>query len=262
MATEALIRGVLDLLNDLPSDGRQALDVSCKKGEILTVLRQRGFAVRGTNFAADAPDVAGIPVERGVDILKGLPFPDATFDVVLLTEVIEHLENHRAAVGEIARVVKPGGVAVVTTPNVMRLNSRLHFLLTGFHKTKRRFVRFDTPVERAHEFHAYPIELPILYYLLHQNGLDIERLGASRVKAISWILWPLLWPIVVLYTGFHLYFREKDPKQRAGNMRLFRWLVHPRTLLEDNLILRLRKRRSVAVPASETIQLRRSGVAT
>ena len=46
-----------------------------------------------------------------------LPFPDRAFEVVLCTEVIEHTTDPRAAVRELCRVVAPGGVLVVTTPN-------------------------------------------------------------------------------------------------------------------------------------------------
>ena len=120
MTNPAIIRSVLQLLEDVPAEGRRVLDVSCKRGEILQALRGRGFAVQGTQFAADAPAPDGIPVDRNVNLLKGLPYPDASFDVVLLIEVIEHLENHRAAIDELARVLKPGGILILTTPNMQQ----------------------------------------------------------------------------------------------------------------------------------------------
>src|SRR5512140_694891 len=133
MTNQAIIRSVLELLADVPAEARRVLDVSCKRGELLKALKERGFAVQGTQFAADAPGVDGIPVDRGVNLLTGLPYAAETFDVVLLVEVIEHLENHRAALSELARVLKPGGILILTTPNVMRIKSRLHFFLTGYH---------------------------------------------------------------------------------------------------------------------------------
>jgi len=231
----------VELLQDMRGEGRSTLDISCKKGEILQTLKSQGFTVRGTNFAEDTEAVDGILIDRGVDLLKGLPYATESFDVVLLVEVIEHLENHRVAISEVARVLKPGGVLILTTPNVMRLNSRLHFFLSGYHKTKRRFIPFDTPLSEAHQYHNYPIDLPILYYLLRQNGLEIERVGKSRIKAFSWLLFFLFAPLVAVYTGYFLYLREKDKKQCRENLHLYSWLLHPRLLLEDNLVLRLRK---------------------
>jgi len=241
MTNRAIIRSVLELLEDVPPEGRRVLDVSCKRGELLTALKGRGFAVQGTQFAPDAPGVDGIPVDRGVNLLQGLPYPSESFDVVLLVEVIEHLENHRTAIGELARVLKPGGILILTTPNVMRIKSRLHFFLTGYHKVRRRFVPFDTPLSEAHRFHNYPMELPILHYMLVQNRLQIERLGRGGIKAFSWVLYALMVGPAALYSWFFVLRPEEDAAQRREHRRLFSWLIHPRVLVQDTLALRIRK---------------------
>jgi len=242
MAAPFLIKAVTDLLADIPAPGKTLLDVSCKEGDVLQALHPRGFILRGTNFEPEGPALDGIPIDYGVDLLRPLPYGDGTFDVVLLVEVIEHLENHRVAFGELARILKPGGVLILTTPNIMRLNSRFHFFWSGYHKTKRRFIPFDTPLEQAHRFHNYPIDLPILYYLSKQNGLELEHIGKSMVKGFSRFLLAVFGLPVVAYTWYTLLLREKNPTQRQENRRLCAWLLHPRTLMEDNLVLCLRKR--------------------
>jgi SAM-dependent methyltransferase len=241
MTNRLIIQSVLDLLADVPAEGRRVLDVSCKKGEILQALRARGFDVKGTQYAVDAPGVDGIPVDKGVDLLKGLPYPDASFDVVLLVEVIEHLENHRAALSEVSRVLKPGGIFILTTPNIMRIKSRLHFFLTGYHKVRRRFIPFDTPLSEAHRFHNYPAELPILHYMLLQNRLRIERLGSGGIKAFSWVLYLMMVGPAALYTWFFVLRPEPDAAQRLEHSRLFSWLISPRALVQDTLALRAKK---------------------
>jgi SAM-dependent methyltransferase len=242
MAAPFLIQAVSDLLADISAQGQTLLDVSCKEGDVLRALRSRGFTLRGTNFEPEGPSLDSIPVDYGVDLRQPLAYADASFDVVLLVEVIEHLENHRLAISELARILKPGGALILTTPNIMRLNSRLHFLLSGYHKTKRRFIPFVIPLDQAHRFHNYPIDLPILYYLCKQSGLDVEYVGKSKVKPYSRLLYVLFGLPVHAYTWYTLIVREKDPVQRQENRRLCRWLLSPRTLMEDNLVLRLRKK--------------------
>ncbi len=241
MAAPFLIKAVTDLLADIPASGKALLDVSCKEGDVLRAVAPLGFSIRGTNYEATGSSQNGTPIDYGVDLLQQLPYDDASFDVVLFVEVIEHLENHRIALGELARILKPSGVLILTTPNIMRLNSRFHFFFSGYHKTKRRFIPFDTPLTQAHRFHNYPIDLPILYYLCKQSGLTIERLGNSKIKGFSRLLFLLFGLPVQLYTWYTLQLREKDPQQKQENRQLCRWLLDSRTLMEDNLVLRLRK---------------------
>lgn len=241
MAAPFLIEAISSLLADIPAEGKTLLDVSCKEGDVLQSLQSRGFLLRGTNFEPSGPHLPGIPIDYGVNLLEHLPYDDASFDVILLVEVIEHLENHRLALSELARILKPNGVLILTTPNIMRLNSRLHFLWSGYHKTKRRFIPFDTPLEQAYRFHNYPIDLPILYYLCKQSRLELERLAKNKVKTYSRVLSTLLNLPVMAYTKYTLLLREKNPSQKEENRRLCAWLLHPRTLMDDNLVMRFRK---------------------
>ena len=241
MPAREIIDGVLELVAGLETRGTRALDVSCRNGEVMRALAARGFEVRGTRFERGLPPIEGTPIEEGVDLTRGLPYPDESFDLVVLTEVIEHLENHRAALGEVARVLRPGGHLILTTPNIMRLDSRLGFMLSGMHKAKRRQMPLDTPLNQAHHFHNYPIPFVLLYYLMRVNGLRLERLGHGKVKPFSYVLYALTYPIVALDTRLRLIWRERKPPVRELNRELARWMLDRRVLTEDNLIVRAHK---------------------
>ena len=95
----------------------QVLDMGCGTGTMLTHLRRFGDAQ-----GVDADDRAiGFCRARGEDrvqLLESnvLPFPDDTFDLVTALDVLEHIEDDRAAVREVARVLRPGGTLLATVP--------------------------------------------------------------------------------------------------------------------------------------------------
>ena len=231
----------MELAAGLDPRGTRALDVSCRNGEVMRALAARGFEVRGTRFERGLPPIEGLPIDEGVDLTRGLPYLDESFDLVVLTEVIEHLENHRAAISDLARVLRPGGHLILTTPNIMRLDSRLGFMLSGMHKAKRRPIPLDTPLDQAHRFHNYPIPFALLYYLMRINGLRLERLGHGKVKPFSYVLYALMYPVVALDTRLRLIWRERKPTLRELNRELARWMLDRRVLTEDNLILMAQK---------------------
>ncbi len=69
-----------------------------------------------------------------------LPFPAGTFDTVLSHEVLEHMQDDAAALAEMARVLKPGGRAVIFVPN------RLYFFETHGHYWKGQYHFGNTPL--------------------------------------------------------------------------------------------------------------------
>jgi SAM-dependent methyltransferase len=244
------LQGVLALLDKLGAPrGARILEVSCRHGELLRELNRRGFDARGTRFETNLPPIGELAIDNGVDLIRGLPYPDGSFDVVIITDVIEHLEPHARLISELARIVKSGGYLIISTVNVMRLDSRLAFLLSGFHKTKRRVMPFDTPLGDARLYHNHPVMFPYLYYLLIRNGLELTALGRSRVKAIAYFLYPLFLPLVALNTWFLLMKRQRRYLVRhnrarpslALNRKLLGWMLSRQVLMHDHLILAARK---------------------
>lgn len=107
------------LLQELvPLQGARILDAGCGLGLYVRRLRQDSPQVYGV-------DIDGDRLRQASDSLpnlcqasaEALPFPDGWFDVVLSNEVIEHVDDERAALAEAVRVLRPGGHLALFAPN-------------------------------------------------------------------------------------------------------------------------------------------------
>ncbi len=241
---------ILEAARRLPGYPKlSVLDLSCGRGEILAALARDGCRVRGTHYRGDdykltersGPiETAGLPIDPDVDLTKPLAYPDGSFDLVVLAEVLEHLPDHRTVVAEAARVLAPGGHLLLSTPNLARLHSRLHFFWTGTHKLIRRRVSWDLTPDALYAYHTNPIDFPLLHTLLFQAGLRVERLDFTRFKwRHAWLLAGYLW--VWLATRLETSRRLTGDAHAAGERDLFRWMVHPAMLGSEQLLLTARK---------------------
>ncbi len=99
-------------------EGDVVLDIGCGIGTYMTRFRELGADVAGLDVDLQRVRQAR---ESGQNVAVGtaerLPFETASFDVVLLNEVLEHVADDRLAIREVARVLAPGGQAVVFVPN-------------------------------------------------------------------------------------------------------------------------------------------------
>lgn len=99
------------------------LDVGCGTGQFLKMLPPSfsGVGVDQNGLASLSVNISYEP----------LPFPDGSFDMVTAWQVFEHLENPFFAGSEIRRVLRHGGICIISVPNIMHIRSRLDFLLNG-----------------------------------------------------------------------------------------------------------------------------------
>ena len=110
-----------------------ALDFGAGTGELTARLAVSGLTLRLT-----AIDLLPPPAVKGqavtwlqADLNAPVPLPARSFDAIVSAEVIEHLENPRAAFREFHRLLKPGGYLLLTTPNQESLRSLASLALRG-----------------------------------------------------------------------------------------------------------------------------------
>jgi 2-polyprenyl-6-hydroxyphenyl methylase/3-demethylubiquinone-9 3-methyltransferase len=100
--------------------GSRVLDYGCGAGPFTNFLATSGYSAEGADISERALGYARSRFPNrtfiGLDPRGSLPVQDATYDAVWSTEVIEHLLDVGAALRELNRVTKPGGILILTTP--------------------------------------------------------------------------------------------------------------------------------------------------
>jgi len=162
-----------------PPPGR-LLDVGCGDGSFLREAARHGWTVTGTEFS---PVGARIARAAGVQVFAGelqeARFPGQAFDVITCWHVIEHVANPRRLLGEMHRLLAPGGVLALATPNLEDRVFRLAYLLL-----RRKRPRLYEPDER--EVHLFVYSAHTVRQLVAAEGFTDIRVGFDRGAAAVW----------------------------------------------------------------------------
>jgi 2-polyprenyl-3-methyl-5-hydroxy-6-metoxy-1,4-benzoquinol methylase len=145
---------VLDRAERLVPRG-DLLDVGPNVGTGMAVARERGWKVHGVEINAEA--VRYCREARGLDVTEGTlepqTYPPGRFDVVLMGDVIEHVASPKDLMRTVARILRPGGAVLISTPDISGWAARLLQV---------------KPVEHIHYFDAKTMER-----LVREAGLEL-----------------------------------------------------------------------------------------
>ncbi|HYK81849.1 MAG TPA: class I SAM-dependent methyltransferase [Gemmatimonadales bacterium] len=211
---------------------RTVLDIPCGEGAFLARLGAMGL----TGHGADLVDRLVLPGARftAADMNAALPFAAGAFDAVVCIDGIEHLERPFDFVRECRRVVRPGGVLIISTPNISALRSRWRWLLTGFHN-KGKVPLNERDPNPWH--HLNLLSFPALRYLLQRHDFRITAVAANRIKVVSWLYLPL-WPVAAVATALAFRRWERDRGQRRRNAEIRRQMLTAAIAFGETMIVK------------------------
>ncbi|MCH8093579.1 MAG: class I SAM-dependent methyltransferase [Chloroflexi bacterium] len=197
----------LEVLFDelLPEDlsGIRMLDLGCGTGWFSQRARQRGADVVSLDISRSLVLITRLRSQSmGLVADAGLtPFATESFELVVSSEMLEHLRDPSRGIGEIGRILAPGGIAAITTPNrrwlwLVRLATSLgirpyrgyeNFL--GYDELHRLLKLAGLEIELQQGFHPWPFQFAFLHAISHRvdrrcgRGLTGKRMANQALRA-------------------------------------------------------------------------------
>jgi SAM-dependent methyltransferase len=170
-----------------PLRDKRVIDCGCGAGEYVRALANLGADAWGIEYSAEKIDEAmrlgGLPEGRvAVGDIEAIEFADDTFDVALVNEVLEHVPHDDIGIREVHRILKPGGIAVIFSPN------RLYPF-----ETHGVSLRSGAKVPHYTPFVPYvPVRMGLFQYWA-RNYWPWELLALVRAGGFSIERWAYVW---------------------------------------------------------------------
>jgi SAM-dependent methyltransferase len=227
------------------------LDLPAGDGVNSRGLVSSGFEVVAGDLFPESVHCDGIAIEK-VDLEKPLPFTDEYFDGILFSEGIEHLDAQILCLKEMARILKPGGLLIVTTPNVLHIGGRLSFLLTGHaHRNRSPVVAtsqyWGGTAEEVYFGHVFLINAFQLRFYLEHAGFEVVGVDTTRYSINSVLLAPLLYPFVWLATRRLLGNKRKAKLSKEMKRSYIGQILSTQVMFGKKLIMVAKKQERATV---------------
>lgn len=147
---------------------QRVLDIGCGGGFFLNAVRETFDEVYGLEISSELAEF--VKRKWGIDVhigdIQNINFSENYFDIITLYDVIEHMLHPDQLLSEIHRILKPGGVVVVSTPNVNGLSAKI---------MKDKWLFFTPP---EHLYYFSPNSLKIF---LEANGFTVRKVRTENI---------------------------------------------------------------------------------
>lgn len=196
LAHEAIHETTQIILSDMPRG--TLLDVPAGEGALAARLARIGYDVSCCDLYPEIFKLRGVEIRRG-DLSSVLPYEDGSFNYITCVEGLEHIENPQQAIREFGRLIRPGGTLIVSIPNILNIEERLKWLISGYtshfkplSQEALQTLRADFGSMEEIALHVNPISYSELRYALEKNGFRIVKLHRDKRKSNQWLYWPIV----------------------------------------------------------------------
>jgi SAM-dependent methyltransferase len=143
--------------------------------------------------------------------IVNIPEPDASFDVILCSEVFEHLPDALGALDEFARLLKPGGKLIITAPFASFVHFAPYHYATGFSRY-------------WYEYHLPARSFSLQKLIPNGDWFSLAKQEALRLPGMARSYGDWCWPLAYLIAGINvLYFMLRGSSQPAADLACFGW---------------------------------------
>jgi SAM-dependent methyltransferase len=209
LSTDKIMIAAADMVcrkhGNFPADH---LDIGSGNGSLISLLRTRlKIKSSACDYTKELMSLQDVCVDVVNLNTEKLPYKNESFDIVTITEVVEHLEHYRETLQETNRILRKDGTLVVTTPNILNLKSRIRFLIFGFYNLFGP-LHFKESALHSAGGHITPISLFYLIHSLVDAGYSDFEVSIDKRQSTS-MFWLLL-----LYIPIKLFSKITSMKEK------------------------------------------------
>lgn len=225
--------------------GKIVCDLSAGRGYIANLFEHTGAILNAFDLFPDQNKFA--KSVRKIDLQQKFPIEDASVDLALCCETIEHLPNQYFLFQEVARIIKPGGIFILTTPNSSSLRSRFsQFIMESEHYGAPAPNELNALTTWEGSKDGYFSKLFIsgvlrLRTLAALNQLSLKKIHPTKKSSTSALL--LFWYPVLYYVNWRAMKKQikNDPANSATYRNIFNLNTSMHVLLGKHLIMEFEK---------------------
>jgi SAM-dependent methyltransferase len=218
-------------------------DLSAGRGYITHLFEETGATVKAFDLFPNQNQFAQSTVEP-VDLQKDFPIDTHSVDLVICCETIEHLPNQYFLFQEVNRILKPGGIFILTTPNTSSLRSRFsQFMMESEHygapapNELNAFTKWDNS-NNGYFSKIFLSGVLRLRTLAAINNLVLKQIHPTKRSSTSYLLLILWYPALYYFNRKAMNKQiKKDPEHSETYRSIFKLNTSLDVLLGKHLII-------------------------